>query len=166
MTKFNQCTKVKALDPISDTSTLDGDASSSNEKKAMTKLNQCTKVKALDPLSDTSTLDGDASSSNEDLVPNPVGRNSSNEIRRVRLSKPTQSYKIGTLNCRSLTKTSTRKELNRLMSEYDNIVLCIQEHHYVYGLNNPEIVSLNLGESTLFTSTTLRNNQGASIHGF
>ena len=134
-------------------------------EKAMTKLIRSTKVKALDTLPDKSTLDEGPPKSNDDLVPNPSGRTSSNRLRRVRLSKPSRSYKIGTLNCRTLTSKSSRKELNHLVSNHDIKILCVQEHRYVHGPTDPEIISHDLGNCTLFTSTATRNAQGASIHG-
>ena len=131
----------------------------------MTNSITSTKVKALDPSSDKSSPGVDPTASNDDLVPNPLGRTSSNGKRKVRLSIPSKPYKIGTLNCRSLSSKASRTELDRLVTNYDNKVLCVQEHRYVHKPSDPEIVSHALDNSTLFTSSASRNTQGASIHG-
>eukprot|EP00111_Clytia_hemisphaerica_P015620 TCONS_00046104-protein len=131
----------------------------------MTNSITSTKVKALVPSSDISSPDADPTTSNDDLVPNPLGRASSNGKRKVRLSIPSKTYKIGTLNCRSLSSKTSRSELDHLVTNYDNKVLCVQEHRYVHKPSDPEIMSHTLGNSTLFTSSASRNAQGASIHG-
>ncbi|XP_066921344.1 uncharacterized protein [Clytia hemisphaerica] len=134
-------------------------------EKAMTKSIRSTKVKALDPLLDASSLDESTLSSHDEPALNPSGRPDSNRTRRVKLSKPSQSYKTGTLNCRTLSTIFSRKELNYLVSKNDIKILCVQEHRYVHKPSDPEIVSHDIGNCTLFTSSTTTNEQGASIHG-
>ncbi|XP_066922479.1 uncharacterized protein [Clytia hemisphaerica] len=134
-------------------------------EKAMTKSIRSTKVKALDPLLDASSLDESTLSSHDEPALNPSGRPDSNRTRRVKLSKPSQSYKTGTLNCRTLSTICSRKELNHLVSKHDIKILCVQEHRYVHKPSDPEIVSHDLDNCTLFTSSATRNEQGASIHG-
>lgn len=70
---------------------------------------------------------------------------------------------MATLNCRSLSSTSSRAELNKLMNDYNIAIICIQEYRYVHNDEEPDIVALDIGSNTLFTSSSVRNSVGAAV---
>lgn len=79
-------------------------------------------------------------------------------------SRPSQPYKLATLNCKTLNSASSKVELDKLMKEYDISITCIQEHRFVHD-SDPDEVARDLGTTTLFTASAERNNCGASVRG-
>ena len=45
------------------------------------------------------------------------------------------------------------------------ISCCIQEHRFVHNESDPDIVARDLGWSTLFTASAIRNDIDAAIYG-
>ena len=135
------------------------------------KFYNSTKVKALATLPFTRS-DIAVSASHDEPVLNPAedggipaGRKRFDRRPKKGLSRPSQSYKLATLNCRSLRSASSRAELNKLMHVYNIPITCIQEHRHVHSDTDPDIVARTIGTSTLFTASAVRNNQNASVRG-
>ena len=134
-------------------------------EKTMTKLINSTKVKALvsQPIKQ---FDIASIANNDGSYSNPSGRPEPDRpTLKEGFSRPSKYFRISTLNCRTLQTASARTELDKLMCVQDIAVSCIQEHRYVHSAKEPEIVSHNLGHTTLFTGSAIRNEAGAAIHG-
>ena len=101
----------------------------------------------------------------EGLCSNLLRQQKSDKRLKNDLSKPNKTYRVATLNCRTLRTFVAKTELSKLMSDFDISVMCIQEHRIIHSLTDPDIVVHNLGNSTLFTVSASRNERGASIHG-
>ena len=138
----------------------------------MTKFKYSTKVKALAnrPLMQ---LDNAIPAFYDEPVLNPAeegcipaGRKSFDCPKlKNGLSRPNQTYKVATFNCRTLNPLASQAELDKLLNGYTIHITCIQEHRFVHSDTDPDIVARDLGSTTLFTSSAIRNNCGASIHG-
>ena len=131
----------------------------------MMKFNNNTKVNALATIpvkrSDIAVL-----AFNDEPVLNPVeegvfpaGRKHSDLRLKKGLSRPSKMYEFATLNCRSLKSVSSQAELNKLMHVYNIPIVCIQEHCYVHNDTEPDIVARSVGTSTIFTASTVQNEQ-------
>jgi len=134
----------------------------------MSKLFNCTKVKALDNLPSSRSDAANSSASHDRPVlnpPDPVGRIRFDNRPKIGLSRPNKSYKISTLNCRTLRTASSQAELDKLMRTYQIAITCIQEHRHVHCDSDPDIVARSLGSSTLFTSSAERNDRNAAVRG-
>ena len=51
------------------------------------------------------------------------------------------------------------------MHVYNVHIICIQEHRHVHSNTEPDIVARSIGTSTIFTASTVRNEQNASVCG-
>ena len=109
------------------------------------------------------------SASHEEPVLNPAvfpaGPKRFDRRPKKGISRPSQSYKLATLNCRSLRSASSQAELNKLMHVYNVPIICIQEHRHVHSDTEPNIVARSIGTSTIFTASAVRNEQNASVRG-
>ena len=131
----------------------------------MKKFTHSTKVKALANQPFTQSDNAVNAASNEEPTLNSSERVHSDHRLKKGLSRPSQSYKLATLNCRTLHSTSSRLELDKLMQEYEISVTCIQEHRFVHDDSDPDEVVRDLGSTTLFTASAERNECGASVRG-
>ena len=131
----------------------------------MTKLTNSTKVKALDLKSYTQSLVTPTVSHDEQVLNPSLGRSCSDKRLQKGFLRPSLPFKLGTINCRTLNSGSSRAELNKHMTDFNISAACIQEHRYVHSASDSDIVAHNIGNSTLFTSSAARNEQGASVRG-
>lgn len=142
----------------------------SAKRKSMKKFTYSTKVKALANQPFTQS-DVAAHASHDEPVLNPAsnaGRSCSDRRLKKGLSKPSQSYIMATLNCRTLQSASSQAELEKLMQDCHIAITCIQEHRFVHSESDPAEVARKLGttnSTTLFTASAVRNECGASIRG-
>ena len=95
----------------------------------------------------------------------PAGWKRFDQQPKKGLSRPSQSYKLATMNLRSLRSASSQAELNKLMHVYNIPIICIQEHSHVHSDTEPDIVACSIGTSTIFTAPAVRNEQNASVRG-
>ena len=131
----------------------------------MHKSTNSSKVKALD-IRPTHRSDTVVHPTNDEPILNPNRRKSFDRRKpKVGLSKPRRIFKIGTINCRTLQNDSAITELDKLLHDKFIDICCIQEHRFVHKDSDPDIVARDLGWSTLFTASAIRNDIGAAIHG-
>lgn len=106
---------------------------------------------------------------NDDCILNPAGRLQSNswpmKWPKQGLFRPSKPFIKSTLNCRSLYSNSPQAELNKLMTNYNISLTCVQEHHYFHLDDEPDIRSHDIWDCTLFTTSAVRNLSSASIGG-
>ena len=133
-------------------------------EKATMNLHYSTKVKALDhfPLvmhenAENAAYDG--------YVSKPPGRTYPEPHQAKGLSRPSRPYIVSTMNCRTLNNPSAQSELDKLLKRFNISVTSIQEHRIMHEENDPEIKAQSIGSYKLFTSSAVKNNQGASTRG-
>ena len=134
----------------------------------MMKFCKSTKVKALATMPFTWS-DVAVSASHGEPVLNlavfPAGWKHFDRRLKKGLSRPSQSYKLAKLNCRSLRSASSQAELDKLVHVYNVPIVCIQEHWHVHSETEPDIVACSIGTSTIFTASAVQNEQNASVRG-
>ena len=130
----------------------------------MIKFYKSTRVKALATILFTWS-DVAVSASHGEPVLNLAGWKHFHRRPKKGLSKPSQSYKLAKLNCRSLRSASSQAELNKLMHVYNVPIICIQEHCHVHSETEPDKVACSIGTSPVFTASAVRNEQNVSVRG-
>lgn len=130
----------------------------------MMKFGNSTTVKARDSLplnrsSASSTATDDESGLNLN------GRPNSDFSFKKGIFRLKRSYKIGTLNCRSINSNFARNELDLHINKFNLQLICIQEHRILHKENEPELISHDIGKNILFTASAYKNDINATIDG-